>query len=82
MQKNHLISNAVSLISEQKRDKYNKWFCSIKLSSTLNLKSKNSDKSKVDNICCSKYEASKYPVWIISDARRLTDLQFFRYLIF
>ncbi|XP_023340670.1 phosphomevalonate kinase [Eurytemora carolleeae] len=28
----------------------------------------------------SKYSAEKFPVWIISDARRLTDLQFFRYL--
>jgi len=26
----------------------------------------------------SKYEAEKFPVWIISDARRLTDLKYFR----
>eukprot|EP00088_Acartia_fossae_P035606 TRINITY_DN36729_c0_g1_i10.p1 TRINITY_DN36729_c0_g1~~TRINITY_DN36729_c0_g1_i10.p1 ORF type:complete len:191 (-),score=37.54 TRINITY_DN36729_c0_g1_i10:200-772(-) len=25
-----------------------------------------------------KYEAEKFPVWIISDARRLTDLRYFR----
>jgi len=26
----------------------------------------------------SKYEGNTFPIWIISDARRLTDLQFFR----
>jgi len=39
---------------------------------------RNKDYTYFCKAAISKYEASKYPVWIISDARRLTDLQFFR----
>ena len=37
-----------------------------------------SSKLIISLIIFSKYAAARFPVWIVSDARRLTDLQFFR----